>query len=125
MNKRRSSTINSKVKLPHYKITNKDLKNLEKMIFKYISPADFYISIGKTENIFGMPKARYEFNSAKQVSEHIIRKRPLSINSKAPNITIKFDRCSTTVYSGRIFRDGDEREKLGNLYSEIVKYLNQ
>lgn len=124
MNKRRSSTKDSRVKLPRYKVTKKDLKNLEKIIFKYISPADFYIDIGKRNFMRSMPPvARYQFDSAKEVPEFMLRKRPLSVNSKAPNIAVTFNRFSTVVYSGRIFRDGNERRKIDKVYTEVLNYL--
>ncbi len=124
MNKRRSSTKNSKVKLPRYKVTKGDLKSLEKIIFKYISPADFYIDIGKTLGWFEPSYAKYQFDSARKVPGHILRKRPIIISSKAPNVTVTFNRYSTIVYSGRVYREGSERAALDRVVREISIFLD-
>ena len=125
MNKRRSSTKNSRIKLPRCKVTKKDLKNLEKIIYKNISPADFYISIGRDFSIFGMLKDRYEFDSAKEVPERLIRMRPLVIQSKAPSIIVRFDRLSTILISGRVYRVSEERKSLDSLTAELMTYLSK
>lgn len=122
MNKKRGRK-NQVIKLGTFKLTRKDIINLEKIILKRLSPSDHYVLIGRQKSTDKDPSRT--FSSARYLPKTNRVISYLRIEVRSPNISVEFTPYTTMINAQRIYSKGERLDKIHETVDELNKYLNE
>lgn len=107
---------NARVKVWAWRITHRDVRNMEKIIKKHLAPLDQYIELKRNVKTY---------SSINHLSSKRKYYRNIHLKTTVPNMDIYIRWFSVKVFGHRTVNTGDALERVDKTVSELQRYLEQ
>lgn len=109
------------ISLGTYSLEKRDIRHIEKIILKRLTPSDYSVRVGKPRGIYSTPP--YEYDTAKDLPGRAIAIRHIELRTKAPNMSVRFQPYSTRVAIQRVYSKDERLKALNDLKGDIERYF--
>jgi hypothetical protein len=102
-----------------YRLNRRHISDMEKIILKYIKPADHYIEIGKAHS--GHTARCTSIRYLPHINKFV---RHLTIHTQAPNVFVIFTPWSTEIRVQRAYDTGNDLMGVNTIFVELSAYFD-